>query len=453
MQHLMELQAERLASDGEFCKLSVSDMPVVHPKLVKVSCFNAAAQKAAKSRRGSGSDRSTEISFDDILDHMSGPTKSVALTGVPGAGKTTLSKRLCQSRKTACFFMKLQQMDYQDEKMTLRQLLLDKVYPQLGETLCAAIYRWIEENQTKCIILFDGFDHSRWTLERNPNNSADCEEQTVPQLIGSLFAKQLLPDVRLIFTSRPHSLFSMPLSLRPDVTIAISDFNDKNTKLLFHALAGSEAGRLWKMLEATCPEVLNLCHNPLMMHIIVSILLANSESFVGKTWTNTRVFSAMIRNLACTEETTSSRHNLQEVKVKLAKIAFDSAKQDSVVITSEQFKAEKLEADAVANLGISISRRTSTPQRLLEEQPHICFAHESLQEYFAAVHLLNKTSQKLLVRLPKFVTNNADDGFFSPRWSLVRRFFCGLLSDPEGKHYFAASKVETIIRVAVRSGA
>ena len=426
---LMTLQSQRLDRDEDFCKLNAGKIPVVHPQLVKVFYCDGVWSAPVDSRQQPTPDRSRGISFDDILTLFPEHAKSIALTGLPGAGKTTMSKRLCRGAKTTCFYMKFQHMNYGEERMTLRELLIDKVYPHLDKETCADIYSWIVVNQKKCIIIFDGLDQAKWKLENYPNYRSDCAKQTVSQLIGSLFAKQLLPDVRLIFTTRPHKLLTIPHCLRPDVTILLRDLTDKNMKLLFYALTELRASELWNALETSSPQVLHLCHNPLMLHIVIGVLLSAHEAGFRKNWTMTKIYSIMVENLAKSEKRRGG-FNVQEMKRKLAKVAYDAVQRDSVLITTDHLQEVGLDVDTVKDLVISVAGKARSPQRLFEEGQNLFFAHESLQEFFAALHLFNMSAKPDSPRLPKLVTSGR---FFSQSWSLTRRFYCGLLIDSSGE--------------------
>ena len=140
------------------------------------------------------------------------------MIGPAGSGKTTISKRVViktLDEKRHCFLVPLAYIK-PDDNISLKQLLLS--FPMIlfaNEVLVKehdldVAFKWLLKNQNKITIIFDGLDQARFTLEDLKVQSAvDVNKKYLPsELLFFILSRSLIPDVRLIVTSRPHSILN-----------------------------------------------------------------------------------------------------------------------------------------------------------------------------------------------------------------------------------------------------
>ncbi|XP_076809947.1 NACHT, LRR and PYD domains-containing protein 3-like [Clavelina lepadiformis] len=296
-------------------------IPVVYPRYTKVEFYQGEAvteaNRSSPSTTKLSMQKNRAIQFDRLLQSY-GKHRFICFVGFPGYGKTTCSKRLSKLEDFVCFHMRFMDMNY-SEKLTLRELLLDKAYPNLSSDTCKLVFNWIVGNPSRCVIIFDGFDKVAWSLEANPPKEDYATPQHVQHLVANLCIKHFLPDSFIVLTSRPHSMVFLPKILRPNVTFFTGDLPQDGMKKLFFAYVGSDAQVLWDRLEATPPQLLNLSLNPLMLQLVIAAGLNFSDE-VGKIPTTTRVFTTVLANLSHSENT--SYEDIKKLTGQLSRVAF-----------------------------------------------------------------------------------------------------------------------------------
>ncbi|CAK8682555.1 unnamed protein product [Clavelina lepadiformis] len=281
--------------------VSVADIPVVHPTYTKVFYYQGGAVPKHETYAPSTGEpdtfeRDENIEFEELLKSND---RFTAFIGYPGSGKTTLSKRLAKTEEYTCLYYKFMEMPI-GEKVSFRKLIMDNIYPDLDETTREDAWEWIKENQKSCLLLFDGLDQAEWSFQDKVPKVDYDTPQSVPILIANLCNKHFLPDIKLVFTSRPHSVITLPAPLRPDSTILLGDMPLDGMKELFYYYAGASADKLWNDLSRNAKIVFALCYNPLLLQLVIAAGLAPTTKF-GKISTTTRVFATVLENLRCSE--------------------------------------------------------------------------------------------------------------------------------------------------------
>ncbi|CAK8682483.1 unnamed protein product [Clavelina lepadiformis] len=374
--------------------VSVADIPIVHPTYTK----------------------DENIEFEELLKSNN---RFTTFIGYPGSGKTTLSKRLAKTEEYKCLYYKFMEMPV-GEKVSFRKLIMDNNYPDLDETTREDAWEWIKENQKSCLLLFDGLDQAEWSLkDKVPKVDYDTP-QSVPILIANLCNKHFLPDIKLIFTSRPHSIITLPVPLRPDSTILLGDLPLDCMKELFYFYAGASARKLWNDLSRTAKIVFALCFNPLLLQLVIAAGLAPTKK-IGKIITTTRVFATVLENLRCSDN--AKHQDIILLVKKLSEVAYKATMRSSVVITRDDLRAVGLEPDQIQDIVVGIYAHFAAVSRVFDGHVKYYFAHQLYQEFFTAKFIVNELS------MDKFKHLVSKELFSDEKWSVIRRFVCGLLID------------------------
>ncbi|CAK8687254.1 unnamed protein product [Clavelina lepadiformis] len=401
--------------------VSVADIPIVHPKYTKVSYFRGKAVPkheiyAPSTGEPDTFERDEDIEFEELLKSNN---RFTAFIGYPGSGKTTLSKRLAKTEEYKCLHYKFMEMPVGKE-VSFRKLIMDNIYPDLDDSTREDAWEWIKENQKSCLLLFDGLDQAEWSFkDKVPKVNYDTP-QSVPNLLANLCNKQFLPDIKLIFTSRPHSIITLPAPLRPDSTILLGDLPLDSMKELFYFYAGASADKLWNDLSRNAKIVFALCFNPLLLQLVIAAGLAPTTQ-IGKISTTTRVFATVLENLRCSD---NAKHQDITLLVKqLSELAYKTTMRSSVVITRKDLTEVKLEPDEIQDIVVGIYAHFAEVCRVFDGHVKYYFAHQLYQEFFTAKFIVNE------LPMDKFKHLVSNELFSEEKWSVIRRFVCGLLID------------------------
>ena len=398
--------------------------PLDHPSFVKTVFYEGQAairnDKHQLCMPAYGTKNNDEVSFNDIINQLDKDWKYLALIGYPGSGKTTLAKRLAQSKtRSLHLLLNANNLNFGQLKLTLRQLLLEHsdLEFQDKKEFCSDDFEWIIDNQSKVTVVIDGFDQCNWKLNPKPPSFEYETPQKIEDIISNLCRKHYLPDARLIITSRPHSLLTIPERLRPKVTLFVKDLKFDDMKTLFFAFALDKAEEIWGKINKEFPQLFDLCLNPMMLRLCVQACLHLSSSVRGTT-ALTQIFATLIKNLSSLDNTKNKQIGL--IQKQLGVIAFNATMASTVVITTGQLKSEDLTIKEVQDLIIAVQGYQGYTSTIFDEDIDLYFSHKLLQEYFTAYHIVQN-------HLYSNCFNFLKKHFFSSQWKMVRIFVSGLL--------------------------
>ena len=172
----------------------------------------------------------------------SSPNPYVLLIGPAGAGKTTLSKRVVLSTfqsKRYAFFSPLYFVDPQ-QPIDLKYFLfkLGMMYFSgdiiFNENQMNVAFVWLLANQHKVTIVLDGLDQAQFTLQDcKAPTEIDIHKKYFPsELLLLILSRKLLPGVRLVVTSRSHSILNFDGAIQPNFVLYLDDLSEESMKTL-----------------------------------------------------------------------------------------------------------------------------------------------------------------------------------------------------------------------------
>ncbi|CAK8680964.1 unnamed protein product [Clavelina lepadiformis] len=431
MRKLMKLCISYLEIEGKLRFQGVSakeEIPVVHPIIHEINCYDKDTVPVDERYEPKGPNElfknkiKKEVGFQNLLDQKG---KFISIVASAGSGKTVFSLRLAKAfseLQRLCIHMKLMDANY-EQPLTLRQLLLENIFPGHSEEFYTACFSWMQKNTDKIVLILDGLDQAQYSLEKiSPKiNYNACVP--VKDLVFNLCRKHFFPNSLLIITSRPHAVLYLPEPARPQVTYALGDLSLEDTEALFLAFADED---LWRKNKKSSNQMLSMCRNPLMLQMIISSNIHPSED-IGDASTPTRLFATVMENLKGSRNIRFPK-TMDELVLKLQVLAFDATKNHKVVVTDEQLKDAEIDPTTVHDIIVQLhAPKRSVNCNLFEGSPtKFYFCHQTFQEHLTASYVVYGMP---LEEFQDFV----ETSLFQEHWAVVRRFICGLLFDLESK--------------------
>ena len=363
--------------------------------------------------------RGQEVQFDGLLS-SDNSIRFACLVGPPGVGKTTLSKRLANnSVYELSLLLNFASINY-TEKLTLQELLLKNQFANFGFSVekCQQVFSWIINNQSECLLVIDGLDQALFKIDEQPPEKSCDSRLNVSAIIACLFKKIFLPNVRIIVTSRPHAVLDLHHSQRPDVVYQLEGLSDENTDKLLQFLSGDRYEEFSSNLKKMGPEFQSLCSCPLLSQMFVLSQLAPSET-IGEAKTITRMFATVLKNLQ------SSKHvktDFDEIRTKLARLAFNTFMNNQILITWEQVSNEGLKQEEIQDLIVTVPGCNNMAFKVVDTNKLLYFSHQMIHEYYCALYLWESLPCKDFRQFLKEKEHNK-------QFIIVRKFLYGLAFD------------------------
>ncbi|XDV26242.1 hypothetical protein PO909_030001 [Leuciscus waleckii] len=359
------------------------------------------------------------IKCNDIFTELKKKEKIVLTKGIAGVGKTVSVQKFIldwaegkANQNIDCvFLLPFRQINLMENKeFSLHKLLLE-FYPELEDLEKSKLY-----TESKLAFIFDGLDESRLPLNfKNISLTTVEKESSVDVLFTSLVKGTLLPPALIWVTSRPAAANQIPPKHVGLIT-EVRGFTDKQKEEYFRKRITDEtvASRIISHIK-TSRSLYIMCHIPVFCWITATvlqdILIKNNTENISTTLTEMYIHFLLIQmNMKSQkydgEEERDFKTLLQsnrDMILKLAKLAFEQLKKESVVFYEKDLKS----------CGIKVSKKTERKQTeftgmiaeifkkedVLHESKIFCFVHLSVQEFLAAVHVflcyLNKNKKGL----------------------------------------------------------
>ena len=386
--------------------------------------------------------------------------KNVLVVGRPGIGKTSLSTKLLRlwasgeafngdQHFNVVFLLKFRRFNNNNPNLNLRDLL---AAAETVQSLDDAMWDFIKQEPTKVLLIFDGLDeYSRKedikAQEDDPTYKNGVEEKMpFSVLYNKLVEGKLLPGVSILTTTRPtavkcvrHVPFQRTVEIRgftsDDVKEYVKNFTRGNPEAM---------KKMWEHIKSNI-NLFSFCYIPmncfLICHCLLQIILSESSQALPTKMTdiykmtvkmflfnhNREGFSpqelARLKSTHMDQPFDKLPEEFQKILNSLGKIAFKGIEEGRLLFESS-------EVSELEDCGL-LHKLPDLKRKALDDPPksQFCFTHLTVQEFFAAKHLVDTKTKR---KIERFVRKHINDG----KWQVVLQFAAGLLKNSLSSHIF-----------------
>ena len=381
---------------------------------------------------------------EDILDENH---KNVLVVGRPGIGKTSLSTKVLRlwasggafnADFNVAFLVKFRRFN-DGAKLNLRELLAGA---ETVQRLHDSVWEFIQNEPTKVLLIFDGLDEYSRKDEINTREDYknDVEEEMpVSVLYNKLAAGELLRGASILATTRPtavkyvaHVDFQRTVEIRGFTSENVQEYVEKFTR----GYPGAKE-KIWGHIKSNI-NLFSLSYIPvncfLICHCLLQSILCKSSQLPTKM---TDIYQMTVKMILFNHmhdmeglprkelEKLKSTHmyepfenfpeKLQKILNSLGEIAFKGIEEGRLLFESS-------EVSGLEDCGLLHKLPDLKPKAWNDpRKSQFCFIHLTVQEFFAAKHLVyTKTKEEI----ERFVCSHIKHG----KWQVVLQFVAGLLN-------------------------
>ena len=381
---------------------------------------------------------------EDILDQNH---KKVLVVGRPGIGKTSLSTKVLRlwasgeafnAAFNVVFLVKFRRFNG-GAKLSLRELLASA---ETVQRLDDSVWEFVQNHSTKVLLIFDGLDEYSRKEEINTHEKYknDMEEKMpVSVLYKKLAAGELLRGARILVTTRPTAVKYVAHS---DVerTVEIRGFTSENVEEYVEKFTRGYPGakeKIWGHIKSNI-NLFSLSYIPVNCFLICHCLLQSILCEFSQLPTRmTDIYQMTVKMFLFNHmhnregfpreelEKLKSTHmyepfenfpqELQKIFNSVGEIAFKGIEQGRLLFESS-------EVSGLEDCGLLHKLPDLKPKAWNDpRKSQFCFIHLTVQEFFAAKHLVNTMTKK---KIKRFVSDHIKHG----TWQVVLQFVAGLLN-------------------------
>ena len=399
---------------------------------------------------------------EDIIDKKH---RHVLVIGRPGIGKTSLSTKLLRlwasgeafngdehdkAHFNIVFLVKFRRFNNDNAKLNLRDLL---AHAETVQSLDDAVWDFIKNESTKVLLIFDGLDeYSRKKdikAQQDDLTYKNCVEEKMPVsvLYNKLAEGKLLPGASIITTTRPTAVKYVD-HLDFQRTVEMRGFTSDDVKEYVENFARGVSGakeKMWEHIKSNI-NLFSFCYIPvncfLICHCLLQIILSESSQAELPT-KMTDIYKMTVKMFLFNHNRERfSLDELERLKSKYMYEPFDKFPEELKKILNSlgeiAFKGieegrllfEPSEVSGLEDCGL-LHKLPDLKPKALGDPPksQFCFTHLTVQEFFAAKHLVDTESNEGIER---FVCKYINDG----PWQVVLQFLAGLLKSSQSSNIF-----------------
>ena len=387
---------------------------------------------------------------EDILDK---DHTNVLVVGRPGIGKTSLSTKVLRlwasgeafngdehykADFNVAFLVKFRRFN-DGAKLSLRELLAGA---ETVQRLDDSVWEFIQNEPTKVLLIFDGLDEysRKEEIDSREDYKNDVEEKMpVSVLYNKLAAGELLRGASILATTRPtavkyvaHANFQRTVEIRGFTSENVQEYVEKFTRGYPEAKE-----KIWGHIKSNI-NLFSLSYIPmncfLICHCLLQSILCESSQLPTKM---TDIYEMTVKMFLFNHmhdmeglprkelEKLKSTHmyepfenfpkKLQKILNSLGETAFKGIEEGRLLFESR-------EVGGLEDCGLLHKLPDLKPKAWkYPRKSQFCFTHLTVQEFFAANHLVNTETKE---EIQRFVCSHINDG----KWQVVLQFVAGLLN-------------------------
>ena len=380
---------------------------------------------------------------EDILDE---DHKNVLVVGRPGIGKTSLSTKVLRlwasdeafnADFNVVFLVKFRRFN-DGAKLSLRELLASA---ETIQRLDNSVWEFVQNESSKVLLIFDGLDEYSRKEEINTQEDYknDVEEKMpVSVLYKKLAAGELLRGASILATTRPTAV-KYVAHVKFQRTVEIRGFTSENVEEYVEKFTRGYPGAKEKILGHIKSNVnlFSLSYIPvncfLICHCLLQSILCESSQLPTRM---TDIYQMTVKMILFNHmhdsegfsrkelEKLKSTHmyepfenfpeELQKIFNKVGEIAFKGIEEGRLLFESS-------EVSGLEDCGLLHKLPDLKPKAwIYPRKSQFCFIHLTMQEFFAAKHLVNTKTKE---ETERFVSDHIKHG----KWQVVLQFVAGLL--------------------------
>ncbi|XP_053346493.1 uncharacterized protein LOC128516202 [Clarias gariepinus] len=337
--------------------------------------------------------------------------QNILIVGKPGIGKTTVVQQMLHHWAER-HDRKLDFMFYFDENtlsntsnvVSFKNLLLDPFLmsnPQLKDN-ADEIVQYLQEYSDRVTIVFDGI--------------RDFQDNTI--LLG-VMQHELLPEAKIVVTCRPEVEYEF--SDWATCTVYVQGFSEESIYDFFRAMSNNDPELVDSVINN--PALFSICHVPMYAFLVAACISYYTSDEAQKPCTATelyvRIFCHCLQRHGNVSLLQLEGHikNFRDVILSLAECAFNATK----------LKTFNLKFDFEARGIAAIFLKTGLVVSPTHPRHFCAFHHNTMQEFFSALWLLEKT--ELLDEVLQLCQNEENR-----HMKHVIPFLCGLQSQTNTDH-------------------
>ena len=361
--------------------------------------------------------------------------RTILVVGRPGIGKTLLTKKILYQwqQQTLKFWrgkivILIRFRAFNKGPTSLREMLRYSDGLNMSSADFKCIYEYICLIPSNVILVFDGLD------ELKVNNVSFADERPVKgyndvshilMIFKQLVKGELLPGATVLTTSRPTAEHIYQ-ELKFDREVEVLGFHEKQIEEYVEMFCHNDmqkSSEIWNLIKEST-ELLSLCYIPVNSYIVCLTLKESiqTEDESGIPRTITELYKRAIKillfrhHLGYKDKPVPKNYivaklpdQLQNDLNQLKGIATNGMIADQIIF---EFQNDEF-VDKLSNCGLF--------NKLEDKRQNIfCFLHLSIQEFLAALHVVDDM---------KNVESFLYEHFGNPKWQLVIQFVAGLIGD------------------------